>query len=101
MKISELLSDESKWCKGRDAQNHNGEAVMATDDGACRWCLFGAALKCYADDYEMKDLVLCKIRDAIQHGTGLSLITEYITRWNDRSERTFSEVKALVERLGV
>lgn len=46
MKISELLSDESKWEVGRQASSADGESVWPDDENAVRWCLIGAACKC-------------------------------------------------------
>lgn len=52
MKIKELLSDETKWCKNDAAKDKNGNAVIPTSNDACKWCLVGAIDKCYTDSTE-------------------------------------------------
>lgn len=80
MKIRELLTDESKWCKGR-AHDESGAI-----------CLLEAIELCYRQEgYTGATANL--VRQAI----GVQAITD----WNDAPERTFAEVKALVERLDI
>ena len=46
MKISELLCDESKWCKEHNAVDAQGNSVYHGSEEAVKWCLLGAFLKC-------------------------------------------------------
>ena len=39
MKISELLCDESKWCKEHNAENAQGNQVYFESPDAVKWCL--------------------------------------------------------------
>lgn len=88
MKIRELLSDESKWTKGVASRDSNGNEVPYSSLLATCWCLLGACCRCYDDDF-------LAVRDKIQ-----SEIT-WMPTWNDAPERTFKEVKELVDRLDV
>lgn len=40
--MRELLSDESRWCKGYGARDEHGFEVGSNDPEACSWCLLGA-----------------------------------------------------------
>lgn len=107
MKIRELLSDESKWTKGWFARDANGISIIygygvcsesvALDGRACSWCLTGACKRCYPDTNDwwekLKDIKERLIQKGY-YGTSLS-------SWNDAPERTFAEVKALVEELDI
>lgn len=93
MKVKELLSDESKWTKGAYARNALGRQALVEDSEAVCWCFEGAIMKCYGDilSQVIEDKILAKI----------SLQNHSIITWNDDSERTFAEVKALVEELDI
>lgn len=45
MKVSEILTDESKWCRGYGAVDAEGKGVPTASDKAVKWCLVGAILK--------------------------------------------------------
>ena len=91
MKIRNLLTDESKWCKGVDAQDCNGDEIRYDDPKAHSFCLVGALEVCYRDEgniiYAIKDKIRLRIGD--------------ITRWNDAPERTFEDVRKLIEELNI
>jgi len=85
MKVRDLLTDESKWCKH----------VFNGPNGS--HCLVGAILVCY-DHIAEKRLVIQHIFRYL----GLSAIagtSSSITVWNDNA--TFAEVRALVEELDI
>jgi hypothetical protein len=100
MKIKELFADKKNWTKGAYARTREGKPLMDHDQvvgpDAARWCLVGAAWKCYSkkDGIMGKRVsdVLSKIFDNLP-----SEITQ--TDFNDR--RGWKAVKALVEELGV
>jgi hypothetical protein len=84
MKIRELLTDESKWCKGNSAVDAEGYPVFPSNHHATRWCLYGASVKVGFN--------ALKVLEAIQKRLpGIESIGEF----NDGS--SFSDVKALVE----
>ncbi len=45
MKLSQLLSDKSKWTKGCSARNENNQPVHLYSPDATCWCLAGAVFK--------------------------------------------------------
>lgn len=99
MKIRELLTDESKWTQGAFAQTATGHPVDYEDENAAKFCLVGAARKCYGRG-EAGNAVLRTIISDLHEGkrTGWA---ENVAAWNDGFGRTFEEVRALVERLDI
>jgi len=99
LKVRELLSDESKWTKGTYARNSENIRVYATSLEASRWCLVGALRKCYPgfgeDYYEAQR----KIENTLGHS--IHSFVCYLPDWNDAPERTFKEVKDLVNKANV
>lgn len=91
MKIKELLSDNTKWCKKHCALDINGLPTESSSPEAVCWCLFGAMRKCYGRDDKFGEIWV----------TIESAIGQSATHWNDYQNRTFADVKALVERLDV
>ena len=91
MKIKELLSDSSKWTKRAMARDFNDLTCVAHCDIAIKWCLLGAIVKCYPGGYK-RIQILNKIID-----NGISDISGF----NDLSSTSFSDIKALVERLDI
>lgn len=102
MKIRELLTDESKWTKGKSARNQYGLPISAKHSKACRWCLSGAVEKAY-ENYVDILRVESKISSNLHAKQRLSggPRSYSIEDWNDRPNRTFEEVKALVEELDI
>jgi len=48
MKVSELLSDRSKWTQEVCARDKHGDPIDFHDPLACKWCLLGAVYRCYS-----------------------------------------------------
>lgn len=88
MKIKELFTDSSRWTKGALARDINGE--FTDIDHGYSFCLSRAIYKCYP--YDSK-LIIFKIKPKLKE--------PLIVNWNDAPERTFEEVKALVEELDI
>lgn len=82
MKVRELLTDESKWCKY--------ELCHIDKNGHESYCLVGAIEKCYSGNDEFNKVRL------VWEKTGITP-----TSWNDCAFRTFAEVKQLVEELDI
>lgn len=91
MKICELFSDESKWAKGDGAYNADGEPIASRSPFAVKWCLMGAAYRCYPLMHEYGS-VIDRIRNAVRQEPAI---------WNDLNTRIFTDVKELVEKLDV
>lgn len=87
MKIKELLSGPEKWTQHTYARDKNGRDCSQWSQEAVCWCLYGAVDKCYENIIEIDN----KIREKV-----ISIVD-----WNDDPNRTFEEVKALVEELDI
>lgn len=92
MKIRELLTDASKWTQKVDARTKKGTPVNYFSAWAVCWCLVGMIYYCYPKNYDSYEVTI-KIIQAIG--------TDNIPGWNDAPERTFAEVKALVDQLDI
>lgn len=90
MKIKELFTNETKWTQGAFSRTKNGRLSFANNPNAACFCLSGAVFKCY----EAKDHGT--IEEKIRKEIGTNIVT-----WNDAPNRTFEEVKALVEKLDI
>jgi hypothetical protein len=93
MKVSELLSDASKWCQGYLAIDKSGDPVAPEASEATSWCLFGALCKCYPY-YNYNKTYRSVIEKLYDEGTYLT-----IPQYNDSPERTFEEIHTLVQEL--
>ncbi len=96
MKIKELLDTERKWCKRRAAVDASGTPVNPGDTNAVRWCLMGAANKCYSDRAE-RIHVFKKLIKLIHNGGDDHLDLPVISRYNDKVSTTFTDIKNLLE----
>lgn len=94
MKPSDLLTDESRWCKNHLALDSNGQPIAASVT-ACRLCLMGAIMATVsADDYQT---ALEKIRVVLRDRGHISSIAD----WNDSAGTSFQHVKDLLLLCGL
>ena len=93
MKVRELFTDASKWTQGPSAKQSDGTPCSEYSAEACSWCLAGAINKCY-DDIPTAHKV--NIKETLSQTLGMHFID-----WNEEPNRTFEEVKALVEKADV
>lgn len=93
MKIKELFSGPEKWTKGHNAREADGTETFTHDQSARCWCLWGALIKCYHGLSEETSRISYLLQATIPGGK--------VSQWNDAPERTFAEVKALVEKLDI
>lgn len=114
-KIRDLLTSEAKWTKEALCRDNQVEYMEEVNDVfATYWSLSGALLRCYyhRDHDKGESYELCKQRyDDIEHKVAVRLGSrgepgskedlETIRKWNDAPERTFTDVKALVEELDI
>jgi hypothetical protein len=98
VKIKELLSDESKWCRGAFAKDKDGFPITESHQDACKWCLAGAGYFCYGIvDWENE--VGPRAWAAIRKLTGLEEVSA--SRWNDDPNTKFEDVRKLIEELDI
>lgn len=96
-KIRDLLTDKSKWTQNLYSRDAAGNSVMPSDylkRTPVSFCLRGAAYWCYGEG-ERYNAIDQRLRDEMAR-RGFSL-----TKWNDHPQRTFEEVRALVEELDI
>lgn len=101
MKVSELLADESKWTQNASARDAEGRLCHVDSPKACRWCLWGALCYCYDRDFESFDRYCNDLNGMISDERYPESGFVTFSDWNDVPERTFAEVKALVEKAGI
>lgn len=94
--MRELLTDESKWTKHRLSSDTNGKTVPLDDPAAVSFCIIGATFKCYTCGYPMADKVL----SAMSKELGFKDNT-LLASWNNAEDRTFEDVKKLVNKLDI
>lgn len=91
MKVKELFSDPSKWTQNTLYRDNTGKEVPWNNPNIVSFCLLGAIRHCYR--YFQYIPIEILVRD--------KLIIGDITIWNDDPDRTFEEVKELVEELDI
>lgn len=96
MKIHELYSDESKWCRGASAITISGNPTHSASPEAVAWCLIGAVNKCYRENLE-KEEIFNRIVEKIHEKHGINGILNF----NDKFTNTFEQIKELVTELDV
>lgn len=89
MKAWQLLTDESKWCKGSNARDSCGNSVSSDSPSAVCFCLRGSIYKAYDDEISWDR--------CFQSLAGR--VGKCFENWNDAPERTFAEVKAVLVEL--
>lgn len=93
MKVKGLFTDESKWIQGTSWRDSLGNELQ-TPEYAEKYCLAAAVECCHGEsDY---DFILHRIAEHL----GLQYLDDVIF-WNDSPERTFAEVKKLVNELDI
>ena len=90
-KVQDLLCEPQQWTQGVWARDYQGNPCLGDLFCAECWCLMEAIICCYATrEYT---LVLQTVYEAIGQRN--------IDEWQDHPERTFAEIRALIERLDI
>ena len=99
MKVKELLTGPEKWTQNAWGRNIAGQDLFSlgkqplfvvSDPSVVCWCLIGAVMRCYPRCHRIPLDKICK-----------KLKTVAVTEWNDAPERTFEDVRKLVEELDI
>jgi hypothetical protein len=105
MKLKDLLTDETKWCRGTHAVNERNEPTDPCNDYATRWCLVGALRKIYGIDTKEFFEAKLKLEEAVRRDSrDLSLIGPRcisIPHFNDYVAMTFPRIKKLIDSIDV
>ncbi len=104
MKLSELLTDESKWVQGHLAISKYDRETSGADPDAIKWCLMGAISKCSDNQSTEWWRMYYSLRNSIKDlfGTTRNYKTTYddvpyIQDFNDNNLTTFEDVKVVIE----
>lgn len=92
MKVQDILTDESKWTRGSYARGVSGRTVDYLGKSAVCFCLMGAIMRAASTETEQKEMYMA---------VNLKLNHRGIEGWNDAPERTFAEVRGLIEELDI
>jgi hypothetical protein len=84
----EVLTSPDRWAQGANARTSDGSNIDPTHIAACCWCLNGAIV---VGGYECDLYRNVYLAVAGRHGRTIS-------EWNDASERTFDDVRSLLDR---
>jgi len=97
MKLKELFDKPEKWTQHVSAKDINGFSTEPCSDTAISWCLVGGIVKCYGVgwSYKFGERMISEINKTI----GISSIS--ISEWNDHKDRTFEDIRALIEKLNI
>ena len=95
MMVRDVLSDESKWIKKREAVNAKGDPVAPRSKEATRWCLMGAIMVCTGGAVTRAQLIAA-VRAALP--------IRYKNPWevvafNDAPATTWEDVKVVLDEL--
>jgi hypothetical protein len=117
--VSEILTDESRWCQNVVARTDTGRAVSAEHHLAARFSLTGALDRVYMDDpadspaYRRDLCALVKVINPTfyQHMIGVFARNKYVTRnfslrmeiiyFNDVDARSFDDIARVIKQAGV
>lgn len=91
MKLSDVLSDESKWTKGAMARLANGVVTSALDENATLFCLVGGMIKVTKEGKLSWEELYEFVRRDLK-GYPVSV-------WNDSALRTWKEVAEVVKKV--
>ena len=93
MTLKELFTDESRWTQGCFARDAEGNEVGLEDPAAVKFCLAGGVLLCYLfGERKGVSRVVNKIITHVGHS---------IPTWADSPERTFADIKRLINELDI
>lgn len=107
MKLTEYFSDPSKWTQQSNFRTSDGKRFDITKENLilnsgqksliCSCCLWGAIQYCY-DNIAERNLILSKLKQ--EWGVKEEILLDIIC-WNDSEERTFEDIKQLVNKLNI
>lgn len=94
MTVNELLNDPGRWVQHVVARTSDGRPCGMFDAEAACWCITGAIHYCYANPDE-RDKALDRVWRV------LPLSVDDLVLWNDHPQRTFREIRFLIEQANI
>lgn len=101
MKVSQILTDKSKWTQGAAARFSNGKDAYATDPKAVKFCLLGAISKScgWREGNSVGAKFSRKLTVKICAKVEKHIKDSSIVHWNDNKERTFEDIQKVIKEL--
>lgn len=90
MKVKDLITNRSRWCKHYYAKDRQGNSVKPDSPFAARFCLWGGLMRCYPND-----AARARARAKLQEVIGMP-----ITHFNDAVAK-FPDVRRALEKANV
>src|SRR5574337_1253637 len=90
LKVIDILTSPSKWCKGYFAKDKRGIKISERDEKAVRFCLVGAIHKCYEDDKSRK--IFERILKTLRKEGKFTFSSDF----NDSPKTRFADVRRLI-----
>lgn len=102
MKVKEILSSESKWCKDVAAIDINDVQTDALSPQAVRWCLLGACVLSASKEHPRNLHEAAKVTDNKKLTLMMAVKNLYpqfngISIFNDNPGTSFEDVKKVLE----
>ena len=95
--VRELLEKKARWTTDTFARNKDGVAISSEKRAAVSFCLLGACQRVYQKDDAQRSIAVCKLRQAVNELSGYRSISIF----NDSSQTTWSQIKAVIKKAGV
>jgi hypothetical protein len=99
MKVRDLLTHESKWTQYSLARNRVSEGCLVNSPGAAKYSLLGAVYATYGDKTPKARRAITKL--VVAAGLPVDVPVQRLATWNDDAERTFEEVRKVIEKADV
>jgi hypothetical protein len=93
MKMREILNSEKRWTQGAVARDEFGRITYWNSASAVQFCVLGALWNCYSPERDIKAWRMAWQRIEAELGRDVNL-----DEWNDNPNRTFGDIKALLEK---
>jgi hypothetical protein len=100
MKVKDILDKPERWTQGAAARDKRGRRCDVISDAAVRFCLRGAAARVYSGP-ALEDALFSIAKALNLDEECYEDLDGAIEVWNDDPDRTFAEVRQVVERAGV
>lgn len=108
MQLLAMLEHETKWCRGAEAQDAQGEPVTYDDESAVAWDISGALCRLFGwqraitlfGQIERHVVGKRRIVGWPPHDTGIEAM-KALQEFNDRTDTTFDVLRDRLEKMPV
>ena len=92
MKVKNFLTKDT-WTKHVFARKKDAMPCLPLDPDARKWCLAGAIIRAYQSDPKKLNVAMCRVLG------WMGPKWHCLSHWNDEPDRTWKDVKALLNKL--